>query len=181
MSYAIYEKDYITDNNVSSDEFYKSIAKVYSFLKNNKDDLVRDEYKAMLELIPIDECLDCECIYFHNYGDVGIEEGEGEIEGWKCSDCVTKYEENDLFAFESRRQECREKQKGEMQILETNEEEKCCICLDELKICEIIRWGVNEKNVSLNPCGHTLCAKCNFDLINSNEDIICPLCRTRIV
>jgi hypothetical protein len=33
MSYAIYEKDYITYNNVSSDEFYKSIAKIYSFFK----------------------------------------------------------------------------------------------------------------------------------------------------
>jgi hypothetical protein len=181
MSYAIYERQYITDNDVSGSDFYESIAKIYSFLKNNKCDIVREQYKTVLELIPIEECLDCGCIYFHNYGDVGIEEGEGYMEEWKCTNCVTKYQENDLLTFESTRQECREIKKSELQISETNEEEKCSICLDELRICEINSWETNEKNVSLYPCAHTLCAKCNFDLINSNEDIICPLCRTQIV
>ena len=182
MSYAIYNREYFTDNDVSVDEFYKSTAKIYSFLKNNKCKIEREKYKTMLQLIPIEECLDCGCIYFHNYGDCGIEEGRGEIDGWKCEECLKKYEENNLFAFQSERHESREFKKTELQIPEINEEEKCCICLDELKICEIDGWyGKNEKNVSLNPCGHTLCAKCNFDLINSNEDIMCPLCRTQIV
>lgn len=185
MSYAIYEKEYITDNNVSTDEFFKSIAKVYSFLKNNKDDIVRDQYEDMLKIFPIEECSDCECIYFHNYCDVGIEEGEKYGGDWKCSNCLKKYEENKLFAFEERRKELREIKKAELQISETNEEEKCCICLDELKICEIDGGdfeGVwSEKNVSLNPCGHTLCAKCNFDLVNKNDIIMCPLCRCQIV
>ena len=182
MSYAIYNREYFTDNDVSEDEFYESTAKIYSFLKNNKCNIEIEKYKTMLQLIPIEECLDCGCIYFHNYGDCGIEEGRGEIDGWKCEECLKKYEENNLFAFQSERHKSREFKKTELQIPEINEEEKCCICLDELKICEIDGcYGENEKNVSLNPCGHTLCAKCNFDLINSNEDIMCPLCRTQIV
>jgi hypothetical protein len=191
MSYAIYEKEYITNNNVSTDEFYESMAKVYSFLKTQKTNGIklRDEYGIGYETLFIsmlnvtEECLDCNCVYFHNYCDVGIEEGRGEIDGWKCAECLKKYEENKLFAFECERKERRELKKTESQIPETNEEEICCICLDELKICGIDSgdYDENEKNVSLNPCGHTLCAKCNFDLKNSNEDIICPLCRTQII
>ena len=96
---------------------------------------------------------------------------------------VNVLEENKLFAFQCERKERRELKKTESQIPETNEEEICCICLDELKICEIDSgdYDENEKNVLLNPCGHSLCAKCNFDLKNSNEDIICPLCRTQII
>jgi len=186
QTYAIYEKEYI-EKNVSTDVFYKSIAKAYSFLKKQKNNGIelRDEYETLfISMLNItEECLDCNCVYFHNYCDVGIEEGRGEIDGWKCHECLKKYDENNLFAFQSEREESREFKKTELQISETNEEEKCCICLDELKICEIDGcYGENEKNVSLNPCGHVLCAKCNFDLVNSsNEAIICPLCRTQII
>lgn len=192
MSYAIYEKEYI-EKNVSETVFYKSVTKVYSFLKKQKTNGVklRDEYGIGYETLFMsmlnitEECSDCNCVYFHNYCDVGIEEGEKYGGDWKCSNCLKKYEENKLFAFEERRKELREIKKSELQISETNEEEKCCICLDELKICEIdgsdFEGVWTEKNVSFNPCGHTLCAKCNFDLVNKNDIIMCPLCRCQIV
>ena len=138
---------------------------------------------AVFKLIPVEVCLDCKCVYFHNYSDDDCaEKGTYYYEYWKCSECETIYSNNKLIIFEEQRKDLRAEKRAKLQITETNEEEKCCICLDELKICEIRGWhDYSEDNVSLNPCGHTLCGKCNFDLTSKNLKNKCPLCRTQII
>jgi hypothetical protein len=178
MSYAIYNKEYFenTENVVTDTEFYESIAKIRLFLEHNKEYIERDEYKDLIRTIPTEVCIHCQCVYFHNYNDCGIEEGYGNYGEWICDDCQKKCRENGLFELPSEREITREITKSELQISEMNEEnEVCSICLDELRICEGVgEYEQQEVNITL-PCEHQLCRCCYYKM----SDDKCPLCRAQ--
>ena len=190
---------YYREMDVSYDEFAESLEKVYAYLKQNdrinKEDCryeigvysgsKGDAYKQML--IPMEECIDCGSIYFHNPKDCGIDEGEGYSGGdeaeWICSSCLRKREEANIMPFDTDRKKLREQKKNELinsgVIME--EQDRCCVCLDELIICEVedhdSRIDENRKLV----CNHILCGKCYFDMKKIEEgNMCCPLCRTEL-
>ena len=190
---------YYREMDVSYDEFADSLEKVYAYLKQNdrinKEDCryeigvysgsKGDAYKQML--IPMEECIDCGSIYFHNPKDCGIDEGEGYSGGdeaeWICSSCLRKREEANIMPFDTDRKKLREQKKNELinsgVIME--EQDRCCVCLDELIICEVedhdSRIDENRKLV----CNHILCGKCYFDMKKIEEgNMCCPLCRTEL-
>ena len=46
---------------------------------------------------------------------------------------------------------------------------RCCICLDD----------VEDKNVVIFDCGHSMHLKCYIDCLINNV-LLCPLCKTKI-
>jgi hypothetical protein len=188
MSFTI-EKEELIYKDVSSHEFEESLINIYAYLsKEGNCDFDLSGYDIGIRgkigysktiQIPYEECIDCGIIYFHNPNDCGLDYGEGYDDEWICGKCRDNYENNELVSFESLRKELREENK--LNLENEGQEEKCCICLEEFRICEINHWNITEKNVVLNPCLHILCRKCYYDLKNSNKELVCPLCRTNII
>jgi len=194
-----FNQDEYTEQNISCDEFYDSLRKVYAYLKQDNRFNKRINYEdcryeigdytgskgvAGKQIIaPIEECYVCKAVYFHNPDDCGIDEGEGYYDDWICSTCLDERREGNIMVFDEERKELREDKKTQLisdgTIIE--DQDKCCICLDELIICEIEDHnGVEEKNKTL-VCNHIMCCKCYFDLKKTREETICcPLCRTNI-
>lgn len=193
---------YYREMNVTYDEFADSLEKVYAFLKqndkiNNKycryelgDYYGKKGYAGKQMLIPMEECYDCKSIYFHNPDDSGIDEGQCYCDDWICSDCLDKKNELNIIAFDEERKELRDKKKNHLISSGTiiEEQDKCCICLDELIICEVTDpFGLEEKN-KIFVCNHSMCGKCYFDYKNNScsntekscDVIFCPLCKTVI-
>jgi hypothetical protein len=55
--------------------------------------------------------------------------------------------------------------------IEISEEQKnCCVCIETLEKDEICRFN----------CGHTLCGNCINNIMKTQLNISCPLCRTNI-
>ncbi len=197
----LFDESEYTGQDVSCEEFYSSLRNVYAYLKQNYKytniERLKDEeciYKVTHEnhcddwagknlIIPMEECIDCKAIYFHDPDMPGIDEGEGYCQEWICTSCLDKREEANIMPFDGDRQQLRESKRNEMinSGIIIEEQEKCCICLDELIICEVkdqdSRIDINKELI----CNHKLCGKCYFDLKKRNtEDICCPLCRTKI-
>jgi hypothetical protein len=199
---ASFDESEYTGQDISDDDFYSSLRNVYAYLKqNNYHNIERLNYEycrykvtngasshcggaGIQMIIPMEVCIDCKVAYFHNPDDCGIDEGEGYCEEWICNHCLDERTESNIMPFDGDRQQLRESKKNEIIsagiIIE--EQEKCCICLDELIICEVEdQDGRIDKNKELI-CNHKLCGKCYFDMKKQNieEEIHCPLCRTKI-
>jgi hypothetical protein len=197
---ASFDESEYTEQVISDTDFYYSLRNVYAYLKQNNqtnierlsnkycrykvtDNDGRNEGAGKQLIIPMEECIDCKGVYFHNPDDCGIDEGEGYCENWICNHCLDERMEANIMPFDLDRQQLRESKKNEIIsagiVLE--EQEKCCICLDELISCEVEDHdGRIDKNKELI-CNHKLCGKCYFDLRKKSEvHMYCPLCRTII-
>lgn len=75
---------------------------------------------------------------------------------------------NDLQKKERLIKEKQEKQKheNEKKQVELDQDEKCCICMEN---------DVTNKNIAVLKCGHTFCLECI--LIHHQRSRTCPLCR----
>lgn len=188
------------DQNISCDEFYDSLRKVYAYLKQDNrlnGEFCRYEISEEFSnrngwcgknmIIPMEECISCRIIYFHNPDDCGLDEGEGlahdDGSEWICSICLDKRTESNIIPFDKERKKLRDEKKNKLISVGVNIEnqDKCCVCLDELIICEIEDSdGRIDKN-KIFICNHSICGKCYFDMKKvQEENICCPLCRTNI-
>jgi len=198
----LFDESEYTKQDISCEEFYSSLRNIYAYLKQNNiyetnierlkhkdcrykvtDENHCEGWAGINMIIPMELCIDCKGVYFHNPDEPGIDEGEGYCEEWICDSCLDKREEANIMPFDCDRQQLRESKRNEMinSGIIIEEQEKCCICLDELIICEVKdqdgRIDINKELI----CNHKLCGKCYFDLKKRNtEDICCPLCRTKI-
>ena len=191
-----------SEMNVTYNEFADSLEKVYAYLKQNDrinnencryelgDNYGKKGDASKLMLIPMEECFDCKSIYFHNPDDCGIDEGQIYCNVWICSDCLEQKKKLNIIAFDEERKELRDEKKNVLisSGIIIEEQDKCCICLDELIICEVKDSNdVEEKNKKF-VCNHSMCGKCYSDYKNSicsntensYEIILCPLCKTII-
>lgn len=202
----LFDESEYTEQDISCEEFYSSLRNIYAYLnqtniyRNNINRLRQEDcrYKVTDEnhcegwvgkhmIIPMEECIDCKSIYFHNPDDCGLDEGEGlsGAEGieWICSLCLREREEANIMPFNTDRKKLREGKKNEIinSGIVIEEQDICCICFDELIICEVEdQDGRIDANKELS-CNHKLCGKCYFDLRKRHtEEMCCPLCRTKI-
>ena len=201
----IFDEHEYTEQNIPRDEFYDSLRKVYAYLK--QDNRINGEdcryeitewagncnsWAGKQITIPMEECISCRAIYFHNPGDCGLDEGEGlagdEGSEWICSFCLDKRIESNIIPFDQERKKLRDEKKNELISVGVNIEiqDICCICQDELIICEVEDCsGRIDKNKTF-VCSHSMCGKCYFDYENnarsntekSHDVIFCPLCKT---
>lgn len=196
----LFDESSYTEQNVSYDEFASSLVTIYAYLKQEnrlnhqfcryeiREDILNQKgWAGKHIIIPMEECIDCERIYFHNPDDCGLDEGEGLVgdkgSEWICTKCLCIREEANIMPFDCDRAKLRYEKKVELinSGIKLENQDKCCICLDELIICEVDDSdGRIDKNKTL-VCNHTTCGKCYFDLKKSTgENICCPLCRTNI-
>jgi hypothetical protein len=197
----LFEESEYMEQDISCEKFYSSLRNVYAYLKqNNRYNDVRlnyedcrykvtdenhcDDWAGKNLIIPMEECIDCKAIYFHNPDDCGLDEGEGYCSEWICSLCLDKREESNIMPFDIDRLELIERKKNEVinSGIVIEEQDKCCICFNEFIICEVEDHDGRIDKIKELICNHKLCGKCYFDLKkrNTEEDIYCPLCRTKI-
>ena len=196
----LFDESSYTEQNITYEEFASSLVTVYSYLKQDnrlngelcryeirEDILNKKGWAGKHIIIPMEECIDCRRIYFHNPDDCGLDEGEGLVgdEGteWICTKCLRIREDANIMPFDCDRAKLRYDKKVELinSGIDIENQDKCCICLDELIICEVDdRDSRTDKNKTLK-CNHVMCGKCYFDNILKEQKIdTCPLCRVEI-
>ena len=112
----LFDESEYTKQDISCEEFYSSLRNVYAYLKQNN---IYNSYETNIErlsqedcrykvtdenhcegraginmIIPMEICIDCKGVYFHNPDEPGIDEGEGYCEEWICNSCLDERTES---------------------------------------------------------------------------------------